>query len=150
MQQDASIRPSTYERRFRMTLIDMISAFVAAALAGTGVGGGGLLVIYLTAIKHIPQADAQAINLVFFISASIPAIIFHARYRHPESKLILRGILLGCIGTIAGGVIRKSISPDSLRLLFGIMLTAAGVKSLFKKKSMVNTRNHPENGPDAS
>ena len=38
-----------------------------ALLAGMGVGGGGLLVLYLVFIKDMGQTMAQGLNLVFFI-----------------------------------------------------------------------------------
>lgn len=34
-------------------MLDFIIALITSALAGTGVGGGGLLVIYLTLVKDM-------------------------------------------------------------------------------------------------
>ena len=37
------------------SMLDFIIALITSALAGTGVGGGGLLVIYLTLVKDMEQ-----------------------------------------------------------------------------------------------
>lgn len=42
-----------------MKILDVIVSFLASALAGTGVGGGGLLVIYLTLARGLEQLEAQ-------------------------------------------------------------------------------------------
>ena len=51
-----------------------LAAFAVSVLAGTGVGGGGLFILYLVSVLGTPQTDAQAVNLVFFISAAIAAL----------------------------------------------------------------------------
>ena len=50
-----------------MRMFDIIISFICALLAGMGVGGGGILIIYLTLFKNLPQATAQGINLLFFV-----------------------------------------------------------------------------------
>ena len=53
-----------------MDIIDTVVAFFASALAAMGVGGGGLLVIYLTLVRATEQISAQGINLFFFLFSS--------------------------------------------------------------------------------
>ena len=40
-----------------MIIIDIIASAAVAVLAGMGVGGGGLLVIYLTLLKGMDQLN---------------------------------------------------------------------------------------------
>ena len=49
--------------------------FLLAAASGMGIGGGGLLVVYLTVIHASDQASAQAFNLLFFIIAATTSAI---------------------------------------------------------------------------
>ena len=56
-----------------------------------GVGGGGLLVIYLTAIKDIPQLAAQGINLLFFLPSAFVSVLLQLKElknnkKHPKSS----------------------------------------------------------------
>ena len=53
-----------------MIWIDIAFTFVFAALAGMGIGSGGLLVLYLTLIRGTPQLSAQGFNLLFFLFSS--------------------------------------------------------------------------------
>ena len=116
-----------------MSVIDMAAAFITALLAGTGIGGGGLYVIYLTAVKSMEQSDAQAINLIFFMAAAVCALPFHAKKYNLVFKSIAPCAVLGCIGTIFGGFLRKSIDADTLQMLFGILLIGVGISTLIGK-----------------
>ena len=49
-----------------MRIVDFIVGVFAAALSGTGVGGGGLFIIYLSFAKDMAQGVMQGINLIFF------------------------------------------------------------------------------------
>ena len=48
-----------------MFLWDILAAFLVAVLAGMGIGGGGLLIIYLTIIRNTDPAAARFENLIF-------------------------------------------------------------------------------------
>lgn len=126
-----------------MNVTDMIGALLCAILAGTGVGGGGLFVIYLTVIKNTPQVSAQALNLVFFISAALAALPYHLKRRHVNVKLILICASLGIIGTLLGGVCRQKLPERLLRRLFGGGLILVGLRSFFRKKGGKNALSPP-------
>lgn len=117
-----------------MRLIDMLAALVTAALAGTGVGGGGLFVIYLTALGLYSQTDSQALNLVFFVSAAVAALPFHMRRRKIPLRRVLPMVLLGCVGTLLGGMLRQKLPENALRVVFGVMLIATGCLTMARKK----------------
>ena len=52
-------------------------AFLAGAatgvLSGFGIGGGTLLLIYMTAFAGVPQDLAQGINLLYFLRTAVAA-----------------------------------------------------------------------------
>ena len=83
-------------------LIYSLAAFAVSVLAGTGVGGGGLFVIYLTMICGMAQAKAQAVNLVFFISAALAALPYHLTHRKMNTRLILFCTVFAIAGTLIG------------------------------------------------
>ena len=53
------------------TVIDLAVFLLLGILYGCGMGGGGLLVVYLTLVRGMAQGDAQALNLFFYIAASL-------------------------------------------------------------------------------
>ena len=48
-------------------LVPLIAGAATGVLSGFGIGGGTLLLIYMTAFAGIPQTLAQGINLLYFL-----------------------------------------------------------------------------------
>lgn len=113
-----------------MKILDVIVSFPASALAGTGVGGGGLLVIYLTLARGLGQLAAQGINLSFFISGATAAVPVHIKKRNIDFLAVIFIGAFGIVGAFIGLTLAKSISPSLLRKFFGIFLILCGLKSL--------------------
>ena len=66
----------------------MLSALIAGAagavcgvLSGFGIGGGSLLMVWMTALLGMEQKAAQGINLLYFLPTAAAAILFHAKNR---------------------------------------------------------------------
>lgn len=118
------------------------SAFLGSILgflAGLGVGGGSLLLLWLTAVLDMDAGTARSINLLFFLPASIISILF----RHKQGKIPFRkiypAILAGCIGAGSCSYLRFYIQTDMLKKLFGYLLLATGLRELFyHKKTATN------------
>ena len=115
-----------------MTFVDMIAAIIMGALSGMGIGGGGLLVIYLTLIRGADQISAQGINLYFFVFASIAALFIHCRKRRINYSLVLLIAAFGMPVSFLGGLLASVTDPYLLRKIFGIMLIIAGGISLVR------------------
>ena len=113
-----------------MKILDVIVSFLASALAGTGVGGGGLLVIYLTLARGLGQLAAQGIHLSFFISGATAAVLVHINERNIDFLAVIFIGAFGIVGAFIGLTLAKSISPSLLRKFFGIFLILCGLKSL--------------------
>lgn len=97
-----------------------------------GVGGGGLLVVYLTLARDIAQYDAQRISLIFFIAASAASLIIHFLRRKINFLAFLIFAVMGSVGAIAGSLIAARVSGGALRYLFGAFLIICGLISFFK------------------
>lgn len=113
-----------------MKILDVVVSLVASALAGTGVGGGGLLVIYLTLARGAEQLAAQSINLSFFVSGAAAAVPIHIKKRNIDSLAVIFIGAFGIVGAFLGLTIAKSISPSLLRKFFGVFLVICGMKGL--------------------
>lgn len=110
-----------------MLIVDMIAAFLAAALSGLGVGSGGLLVIYLTLVAGMEQRLAQGVNLLFFLFSGGAALAVHAAHRKLYPGVILLLTVFGIGGSFLGVALSHMLPPLLLRQLFGGMLVFSGI-----------------------
>ncbi|MBE6714386.1 MAG: sulfite exporter TauE/SafE family protein [Ruminococcaceae bacterium] len=115
-----------------MLIFDTVCAFLLGSLSGMGIGGGGLLVIYLTFIRSMSQIAAQGLNLYFFIFASIAALFVHFKKRKINLSLFLALGLSGMPASLLGSLMAHRTDPDTLKKAFGWMLIFAGTISLFR------------------
>ena len=115
----------------------IIISLIIATLSGMGVGGGGLLVIYLTLFENTNQIIAQGVNLCFFIAAALTSTIYNIYKKKIVWKTTLVLSISGFIFSLFGVWIAGIISPNILRKTFGTMLIVGGFASLisaFSKK----------------
>lgn len=121
-----------------MIIINMIAAALIAILAGLGVGGGGLLVIYLTLILKTEQLAAQGINLIFFIFSAAASLFIHFRKRNINIRTVIILAVTGIISSILGSYLSHNIDVGILQKIFGGLLILSGVITLFSKKPALN------------
>lgn len=115
-------------------MIDFIVATLASILAAMGVGGGGLLVIYLVLIKDMAQITAQGINLLYFLPSASISVFLQRKCLGKEIKLLLLLCAVGTASAAASSLLVGKISNDTLQRGFGIFLVCAGVYQFFKGK----------------
>lgn len=113
-----------------------------AALAGTlsgvigamGLGGGGVLIIYLTLFLGMEQGIAQGVNLIFFIPSAVIALIVYSRKKMIAWKTAIPAAILGVAGAWLGTYLSSLIDGYWLSKLFGGLLLVMGVMQIFYKK----------------
>lgn len=115
------------------TVIFIIS-LACGVLSGFGVGGGTLLVICMTLLMGIPQRDAQAVNLIFFIAMSPFALYGHIKNGVVEKRAVIYAVLAGVISAALVSFIAQGFDPTLLRRLFGVLLLFVGIREMFPKK----------------
>lgn len=113
-----------------LILSTSIAGFLAGLIGALGLGGGGVLVMFLTVFMAVPQLKAQGINLLFFIPVGLFALIFHIRQKLIDYKTALPAIGLGLIGAVCGSMLARFIGSGKVRILFGVMLAVLGVWEL--------------------
>ena len=111
-------------------VIELLVGFILGTLAGMGVGGGSLLILWLTLVAETPQETARAINLMFFIAAAVSVSILRWKNGNLDIKSILPGILSGCIAAALISVLSTRIEQEVLQKLFGILLLVTGVREI--------------------
>ncbi len=113
--------------------VDLTVAFLISVLAGMGVGGGGLLVIYLSLAGGQEQLTAQGINLLFFIAASLSALAVNLRKRALRPGRLLLLSAAGALFAVLGSAAAAAVDAALLRRLFGGLLILSGAAMLVKK-----------------
>ena len=99
-------------------------------LTGLGVGGGSLLILWLTLALDFDQTTARGINLLFFLPASAICCIFRLRQGRLNLRKCLPAIVSGCAAAVLGSLIAANLDTGLLRKPFGILLLATGLREL--------------------
>ena len=110
------------------------AGLVCGVLSGYGIGGGSLLMVWMTAALMLEQKMAQGINLLYFLPTAAAALIFHAKNRMLEWKAIIPAALAGCATAALGAWLAAGMEMDLLRKLFGGFLVLVGLSEIFLKK----------------
>lgn len=108
-----------------------LAGFLAGLIGGLGLGGGGVLVMFLTVFAGVPQLTSQGINLLFFIPVGLAALLLHIRNRLVDLRLALPAILLGLAGSLGGSLLARRMGADAVRRLFGALLAGLGLWEAF-------------------
>ena len=103
---------------------------VLGFLAGLGVGGGSLLILWLTFLAGESLETARGINLLFFIPSAVIACIFRLRQNRLPLKPLVPAIVGGCLSAALMSLLGSQIDLSLLRKLFGILLIIIGLKEL--------------------
>ena len=99
-------------------------------LSGLGVGGGSLLVLWLTAVMDTPPETARCINLLFFLPAALIALYFRKKQGLLQWKPPLPAIAAGCFTAAAGSCLSVILDTGLLKKGFGILLIITGIREL--------------------
>lgn len=111
-------------------MLNVIVAFLIAALMGTGIGGGGLFIIYLTLCLNFSQLDAQGTNLVFFILASLASLTVNAKRGTIDLILVRPMIIFGSLGSVVFSNLVYSLDPKVPRIALAFILILSGVYTI--------------------
>lgn len=111
--------------------VAVIAGILLGYLAGLGVGGGSLLILWLTLVLNMQQSTARMINLLFFITAAGAVSIFRWKQGTLHMQKILPAILVGCFAAAVFSWISTLLDVDRLKKLFGILLLLTGLRELF-------------------
>lgn len=106
---------------------------VLGFLAGLGIGGGSLLILWLTMVLNLEHAAARGINLLFFLPSACIACLFRWKQGCIPWKQIFPAILAGCIAAGVFSWIGIRLELSLLKKLFGGLLLLTGIRELLYK-----------------
>lgn len=104
-------------------------------LSGFGIGGGTLLILWLTLVSDMNQLQAGGINLLYFVSCALPALWSHLKNGLIEKRAVLWCVLSGVPICILAALAAAKTDVTLLRRIFGGFLLVIGFRELFSKSS---------------
>ena len=120
-------------------LIPTAVGFATGVLSGCGVGGGSLLMLYLTLLGGMGQYQAAGINLMYFIACAPAALAGHAKRGLIEKQAVLWCAGAGLPASVLAALTAAHLDTGLLRRAFGVFLLVIGAKELFTKRKQVGT-----------
>lgn len=121
-------------------MIAVLIGALTGVLSGFGVGGGTLLLLWMTAVQGLQQVQAGGVNLLYFITCALPAIFGHIKNGLIEGQAVLWCTLAGVPACIAASFLAAGMDTELLRRCFGAFILVIGIKELFYKQPAQRSR----------
>ena len=110
--------------------VNILMGTVLGILTGLGIGGGSLLMLYLTLWLRLDPVTARGINLLFFLPSAVVACCFRRKQGVLNWKKLLSAMTAGCAAAVLGITLSAWLPLGLLKKLFGGLLLITGVKEL--------------------
>ena len=117
-----------------MNLLTIIAGFLSGLIGGLGLGGGGVLLLYLTLFTDATQQQAGGINLLFFLPVGAFAIAVYAFKKQIEWKTVFKMWTGGAIGVALGAFLSSHIDTEILSNFFAVGLIIFSLTQLLPIK----------------
>ena len=114
-------------------LIPILVGLTTGVISGFGIGGGSLLMLYLTMVAGFAQQSAAGANLLYFITCAPAALISHIKNKLVDGQALLWCTLAGVPTSVAAALLAAVTDLSLLRRLFGLLLLYIGIKELRAK-----------------
>jgi uncharacterized membrane protein YfcA len=120
-----------------MSGVTLYVALVAfGALAGVasgllGVGGGTLMVPFLTLAAGLSQHAAEATSLLVILPTAVVGTLTLHRRRIGDAGLALRFGVVGAIGAVGGALLALALPAATLRIVFAAFVGCVGLKLIY-------------------
>lgn len=124
-----------------VNLWDVLAVIASAIVGSMGLGGGSVLILYLTLVKGTPQLRAQGINLLFFLPCAVTAVCMYQKQGLLRWDILWRMTVGGLLGVLLGQMLLRQIETKAITALFAGFLIVAGVITLFSKQESTEQEN---------
>lgn len=107
-----------------------LAGCVLGFLSGLGVGGGSLLMLWLTLVVGTDPARARLMNLMFFLPCALGASLFRFRRAKPDLMLTGTAVAGGLAGALVGAWLHTRLDLELARKALGILFLVCGIREL--------------------
>ena len=112
-------------------MISMLIGALLGFLSGLGIGGGSLLILWLTIVQNVDPTTARGINLLFFLPCALIAAFFRRKQGSLPLGKLLPAIVTGSVSALLFSLIGTGLDLTVLRKLFGGLLLITGLREIF-------------------
>ncbi len=113
--------------------VSVIIGTLLGFLSGLGIGGGSLLMLWLTVVLGMEHSAARGINLLFFLPSAAIACLFRWKQGAIQLSQVLPAIFAGCAAAAVCSWIGTQMDMTLLKKLFGVLLIVTGLRELCYK-----------------
>jgi uncharacterized membrane protein YfcA len=115
---------------FALLLAALVAFGVVTGIAAgiLGVGGGILMVPFLTLVAGMPQHAAEATSLLVVLPTAMVASLVLQRRGVGDLGVALRFGVVGAVGAAAGALLALALPGSSLRVVFALFLMLVGLR----------------------
>ncbi len=110
-------------------LISLTIATLFGFLAGMGVGGGSLLLLWLTQVVVMSQPQARILNLLFYLPAALIATLLQKKKQF-RKEIILPALLAGCASALCFTILSRYLDVSLLKKGLGGILIFTGLREI--------------------
>jgi len=114
-------------------MLNFIASTVCGFLAGLGVGGGSLLILWMTIVVNIPYPQARITNLLFFLPSAVISSFFRWKQGTLKLKKLVPSIIAGCIAAAVCSILSRNMDLEILQRIFGFLLLITGIREILYK-----------------
>ena len=108
----------------------LLISTVLGFLSGLGIGGGSLLVLWLSIVLKTDPHTTRCINLLFFIPSAVICCAFRMKQGKINIKKLLPAIIAGSSCAILFSFLSLRLDTALLKKIFGFVLLAAGLREV--------------------
>ena len=109
-------------------ILSLAAATALGILTGLGIGGGSLLLLYLTIVLSMDLSTARTISLLFFFPASCVSCFLN-RKKIPW-KPLLPAMAAGCLTAALFSILSSRLDKELLRIPMGLLFICIGLREL--------------------
>ena len=112
-------------------LFPFVIATILGFLAGMGVGGGSLLLLWLTQVIQMAQPQAKILNLLFYLPAAVVSTLFRLNTKSIDRRILLPALIAGCLSAAVLSMVSQTLNLSLAKKLLGALLIAVGIREVF-------------------
>ena len=103
-------------------------------LSGLGIGGGSLLILWLTFILNMDPHTARTVNLLFFIPSAVIVCFLRVKSGSLKIRSLIPAMIAGCIAAAVFSWLSTAVDVQILKKAFGAVLVFSGARELFYRQ----------------